>query len=101
MKAKFKFISCAFLVFIVLMSCAKEKPVFTVKTFEIEEGWGYAIYQHEKLIIKQECIPSISGQKHFKSEKDALTIGTLVVEKLKLHKSPSITPKELKNSISL
>jgi len=86
---------------ILFMNCTSKKSVYIVKTFQIEQGWGYSIFEKEKLIIRQQYIPSIGSQKHFKSEKDAFTIATLVIEKLKHHRIPSITSEEIKNSISL
>ncbi|RXP61381.1 DUF4907 domain-containing protein [Lutibacter sp. HS1-25] len=101
MKVKVKFIVSIFLVSVFLMSCTPKKSVYTLKVFEVEQGWGYSIFQREKLIIKQQHIPSINGQKHFKSKKDAYTIGMLVIDKLKHHSIPTITAKEIKNNISL
>ncbi|MFD1292289.1 DUF4907 domain-containing protein [Lutibacter holmesii] len=86
---------------LLFLNCTTEKPVYTIKVFEIEQGYGYSIFEKEKLIIRQQYIPAISNLKHFKSEKDAYTVAKLVIEKLKQHKIPSISIDELKNSISL
>lgn len=101
MKVKVKIIASVFLVFILFLNCTPKKSLYRIKVFEVEQGWGYSIFNKEKLIIRQQYIPSISSQKHFKSEEDAYTIGKLVIEKLKLHKTPRITYVELKNNISL
>ena len=101
MMVKVKIVASAFLVSVFLMCCTPKKSLYTVKVFEVEQGWGYSIFQENKLIIRQQYIPSINGHKHFKSKKDAYTIGALVIEKLKHHRIPSITSEELKNNISL
>lgn len=101
MKIIVKRVACVLLVFTLFLNCTPKKSQYTVKVFEVENGWGYSIFKQNKLIIRQQYIPSISSQKHFKSEKDAQTIGALVVKKLKLHKIPSITFQELENNISL
>jgi len=98
---KIKLVGNLVLILVLCISCSINQPEYTVKVFEVENGWGYSIFEQEKLIIRQQYIPSVKDQKHFKSKKDALTIGALVIEKLKHHKIPSITAQELKNNISL
>lgn len=69
-----------------------------VKTFEVKEtqGWGYDIYVDSKIMIHQPIIPSIQGNRSFKTEKQALTAGLFAAEKLKRTGTlPTITPKEL------
>jgi len=83
------------------VSCTPKDSEFTIKVFEAENGWGYSIFEQEELIIRQQYIPAINNQISFKTKKDAFTIGTIVIEKLKRHKAPSISSEELKNSISL
>lgn len=98
---RLKFVKYFLLIFILFVSCNSNESNFSIKVFEVENGWGYSIFEQEKLIIRQQYIPAINHQTHFKTKKDALTIGTIVIEKLKLHKAPSISSEELKNSISL
>lgn len=98
---RLKLVRNLLLIFIFYVSCAPNEPELTVKVFEAENGWGYSIFEQEKLIIRQQYIPAINNQTSFKTKKDALTIGTIVIEKLKRHKAPSISSEELKNSISL
>lgn len=98
---KMKVFRNLFLIVVLFTSCTAKQPNYTVTVFEVEKGWGYSIFEKEKLIIRQQYIPSINHQIHFKTKKDALTIGKIVIEKLNRHKSPSISSAELKNSISL
>lgn len=48
-----------------------------------DKGWIYEIYVDEKLLIKQETIPAISGECYFENKGDAEKIGYLVLDKLK------------------
>ncbi|NLP58541.1 DUF4907 domain-containing protein [Lutibacter sp. B1] len=75
---------------------------YSLKTFKVNNGWGYSIYKKEKLIIKQEIIPSIQSKRSFTTEKEAVVIAKLMIEKLKNNKIPSISYKELQlNGINL
>ncbi len=66
-----------------------------VKTKQTKLGWGYDIYVKDKLIITQDIIPSILGNKAFKTENDAKKIGDLMVLKMKKKQLPNITEQEL------
>lgn len=60
-----------------------------------KSGWGYDIYVKGKLFITQDNIPSIIGNKAFKTEEDAKKIGNLMVLKMKQNQIPNITEQEL------
>ncbi|WP_232735223.1 DUF4907 domain-containing protein [Flavobacterium sp. 5] len=62
---------------------------------QVPNGWGYQITNHDKIIIKQTIIPVISNSKGFKTEKEALIVGQLVLKKLNSNNSPTITKNEL------
>ncbi len=66
-----------------------------VKTKLTKTGWGYDIYVKNKLFITQDMIPSIAGNKAFKTEMDAKKIGELMVLKMKQNQIPNITEQEL------
>lgn len=68
---------------------------FKLKTFKVNNGWGYTILKKDKVIIKQDIIPGISVKKPFATKKDAVIVGELMIEKLKDNKIPSISYKEL------
>jgi hypothetical protein len=75
---------------------AKESNPYYVETFKTADGgWGYAVYKREKLIIKQDIIPTIQKSISFQSENDAKKTGMLVVDKLKNNQLPSVRPEEL------
>lgn len=72
-----------------------------IKTFETNQGWGFDILVNNKIYIHQTNIPAVSGQKAFKTKKDALKIAKLM--QLKMQKNifpPSITLKEIDSLIS-
>ncbi|MDV7186117.1 DUF4907 domain-containing protein [Lutibacter sp. TH_r2] len=80
----------------------KNESNYSIKTFKIENGWGYSIFKGEKIIIRQDIIPSISEKKHFQNQQDALKCGKIMLKKLHNHKIPSVTIKELQlNNIHL
>lgn len=86
----------------VVLSNNKTETNYTIKVFQIEKGWGYSIFKDEKIIIRQDVVPSIQERKHFKNKEDALNCGKIMLKKLQQHKIPSITVKELKeNNIHL
>lgn len=75
---------------------------YSIKTFKIKNGWGYSIFNGEKIIIRQDIVPSVSKKRHFKNEQDALKCGKIMLNKLQEHKIPSVTIKELQmNNINL
>jgi hypothetical protein len=84
------FILCLFL----FVSCNKAES-FKVQSLKTNSGWGYTITKDDKIIIKQTVIPVISDNKSFKTEKEALSVGNLVLQKLKDDLSPTVTKKDL------
>lgn len=69
---------------------------YKLETYKVENGWGYNIINKKnKVIIKQDIIPGLPVKKPFATEKDAIIVGKLMVEKLKNKKIPSISYKEL------
>ncbi|MCC7521034.1 MAG: DUF4907 domain-containing protein [Flavobacteriaceae bacterium] len=68
---------------------------FTLKVFQINKGYGYAIYFNDSLQIKQEFIPGISGNHFFKTRDQAQKIGALVIAKISNGEDPTIFKEEL------
>lgn len=58
-------------------------------------GWGYDILVDHKIFIHQEYIPAIAGKKEFLTREDAVKTASLVIEKLKRKKPPTITREDL------
>jgi hypothetical protein len=68
---------------------------YYLKTYPLNNGWGYIILKKNKVIIKQEIIPAISIKKPFANKRDAEIVGELMIDKLKSKQIPSITYNEL------
>ena len=66
-------------------------------TFKTTAGWGYGITIDNRLYIKQSTIPALEGTKGFATEKDAENVALLVINKIKLHKKPTVFKEELQN----
>ncbi|MGQ7946361.1 DUF4907 domain-containing protein [Flavobacterium sp. WC2509] len=74
--------------------CQKEQDL-KIQSIKVTDGWGYQITNNDKIIIKQTIIPVIRNSKSFKTEKEALAVGQLVVKKLNANNSPTITKNDL------
>jgi uncharacterized protein YehS (DUF1456 family) len=79
---------------IIFVFCKKEENL-KVESIKTNNGWGYAILNNDKIIIKQTIVPAVSQHKSFQSEKEALAVGQLVVHKLKSDLAPTITKRDL------
>jgi len=57
---------------------------YTIGTYLNKDigGWGFEIYKHDTLLIRQPNIPAIADIKGFKSEEEAVKVGGYVVYKL-------------------
>lgn len=60
-------------------------------------GYGYKIYERERLIIVQPFIPVVSGKRPFQSVQDAQCTGNLVLERIKARKEFAISKADLDN----
>ncbi len=67
----------------------------SVSVFPVDNGWGYDILEHNKIIIHQNIIPSISGDKPFQSVSDARKTGQLVIKKIRNKQLPIIHKEDL------
>ena len=78
----------------------KSKSDYELLVDKYEDGWRYNIHYNDKLLIKQNYIPGIPNQKTFTSKREAERIGYLVINRLEMNDSPSITKADLdKNQI--
>ena len=76
-----------------------DKLPLQLTAIQTNNGWGYEVYVDNKLYIKQENIPGVSGFQYFKTKEDALKIGNLVIEKMKHGKKfPAISLEELESA---
>jgi hypothetical protein len=84
-----------FLLGLLIFIFCQKKENLKVQSLKVNDGWGYSISNNKKIIIKQTVIPVISEYKSFKTEKEALTVGQLVLKKLETNLSPTITKNDL------
>ena len=66
-----------------------------VITFQTSLGWGYNITVNDSVVIHQNVIPGIQGNKGFAKQNDAAKVGNLVLDKIKNKQLPLITLREL------
>lgn len=75
----------------------EKKSEFKVQVVATQSGFGYQILNGKKIIIKQDFIPAVQGDKPFATAKDAQLIGNLVAQKLSNGESPVVHLKEIEN----
>lgn len=63
--------------------------------FRSEDGWGYSVRIREKVVIYQPYIPALEGNKPFRSRKEALRAGRMVITKMNDGADYSLTVEEL------
>ena len=70
-------------------------PRFESKVYAIANGWGYDILVNGKLLIHQESIPALAGNKKFQDKQQATQAAELVIHKIKKGLPPTITKPEI------
>ena len=78
----------------------KPRPKIEKYTFKVipaaENTFGYEISDQGKIIVRQKTIPSLPGNKGFKTKDDAEKCALLVISKLSRNiMPPTVTPKEI------
>jgi hypothetical protein len=66
-----------------------------VKTYRLNNGWGYQVLVNNQVYIDQPFIPVLPGKKPFPNRKTARAAGTLVKQKLEHRQLPGLTREEL------
>lgn len=72
-----------------------DKLPVNVIAIPLTKGWGYEIYVDNKLFIKQDHVPALSGNYAFADKTAALKTANMVIAKMKQGKKPFLTPDEL------
>jgi hypothetical protein len=95
MRAGFKMLIPAFSV-LLLCSCSTHKDAdIRGEVYKSDNGYGYYIFAKNKLLVKQDFIPALQGEKKFCDSTDAAKVSRLVIHKINSKKMPAITIKEL------
>lgn len=71
-----------------------------LQTFQLGDGWGYQIVLNKKVLIFQPSIPAIDTVRSFPTKASALTIGSLVLDRLSKNQNFSVTSEDINNSLS-
>ncbi|MFT4062953.1 MAG: DUF4907 domain-containing protein [Edaphocola sp.] len=70
--------------------------VVSLKTYPLTDStWGYSILVNDKEYIRQATLPAVQGNVAFTNELQAKQVGRRVLEKLKKHENPSLSPDEV------
>jgi Domain of unknown function (DUF4907) len=72
----------------------KQEPV-SAKIFKGPNGWGYDISVNDTVFIHQEYIPAIAAKKGFPEKQQAEKAANLVLQKMQLHKLPTLTKSDI------
>ncbi len=67
-----------------------------VRTYRVNEGWGYQILLRNKVYIDQPFIPVFQGKVAFPDKRSAHRAGNLVKRKLVNNELPALTKDDLK-----
>ncbi|MUH35686.1 DUF4907 domain-containing protein [Zobellia amurskyensis] len=73
----------------------KVKP--RLETIAVGEGYGYQILYEEKVLVKQEFIPAVQGERAFASKKEAKRVGDEVLKSIIKGEAPFVTISQLKD----
>ena len=74
----------------------KDHVLLVLKPFQTSKGWGYNIFADGKVYIHQDIVPALPGNKGFRTQEDALTVGNKVLEHVKAGQGPGVTAEEIK-----
>lgn len=84
------------------ISVSSDLKVYRIEVFDSEfGGFGYQVFQGEKLIVNQPIIPVINGMKGFDSMKDAVRVADYVVYKLESSVFPPALSKSELDSLGV
>ena len=74
----------------------KSKTPLHSEIFEVGDGYGYQILLEDKVLIRQEYIPILEGNRPFATAKNAERTANKVITKILKKESPILTISELK-----
>lgn len=74
-----------------------KEPKLKSEIIQVPDGYGYQVLNDDKLLIRQEFIPALTGRTAFQSPKDAKNVANLVVAKIQKGTSPRIDFQDLVN----
>lgn len=78
-----------------ILQVTSTRGEFRVKTYRLNNGWGYQVLVNDRVYIDQPFIPVLSGKKPFPNRRMARKAGTLVKQKLEHRQLPGLTREDL------
>lgn len=69
--------------------------LFESRVYEVANGWGYDILVNRQLLIRQESIPALAGNKSFPGKEQAAAAALLVIKKIRSGQAPVITKADI------
>jgi hypothetical protein len=79
----------------------QSKQALSYKCFNTGRGWGYDIFAGDQLLIHQSINPEVAGRKGFVSKQEAEADARIVIDKIKLGKTPVFNAGPLQHTGTL
>lgn len=74
----------------------QDGPAYTSNVFHTPTGWGYEILVNDRVFIRQESIPVLTGDSGFPLKTQAEATASLIINKMKRHQPPTVTTFEIR-----
>ncbi|WP_400072269.1 DUF4907 domain-containing protein [Zobellia russellii] len=68
-----------------------------LETIAVGKGYGYQILYKEKVLVKQDFIPAVQGDRIFVSKKEAKRVGNEVLRRIIKGEAPFVTISQLRD----
>lgn len=81
-------------VYIIVRPQSKNQK-FSSRVFRVAEKWGYEILVNDKVFIRQETVPALSGTQGFDSPEQATQTAALIINKMENGGHPAVTTFEI------
>ena len=86
---------CIAVIFFSREKSQNKKVLLHAEAVQNSYGWGYNILANDKVYIKQEFIPALSGRNGFQSSDDALKVANLVIQRIRSNQPFAISTGDL------
>lgn len=77
------------------------QQALTYKCFNTAQGWGYDILAGDQILVHQSIDPEVAGRKGFVSKQAAEVDARIVIDKIKLGKTPVFNAGALQHTGTL
>jgi hypothetical protein len=94
-KKRFTVVLIAVVAALCTILCFTDRDRSGLEAFRSENGWGYSIKNREKVVIYQPYIPALEGNNPFRSRREALKAGRMVITKINEGTDYTLTIDEL------